>query len=73
MHPYWVCKSLVGYKAGGWIKLEDHGKSVLKKVKESVGVLRKAFKEYYIFPDPEEFIYRCHPDNDKWQLSKKTH
>lgn len=70
VHPYWVCKSLVGFKAGGWIKLEDHGKSVLKKVKESVGVLRKAFKEYYIFPDPQEFVHRCHPDEDKWQLSK---
>lgn len=71
VHPYWVCKSLVGYNAGGWMKLEGSGKSVLEKVEESVGVLKKAFKEYYIFPDPEEFIYLCHPNNDKWQFGKK--
>lgn len=71
VHPYWVCKSLVGFNAGGWMKLEESGKSVIEKVEETVGVLKKAFKEYYIFPDPEEFIYLCHPNNDKWQLSKK--
>lgn len=51
VYLYWVCKSLVGFKVGGWIKFEDYGKLVFKKVKELVGVLRKVFKEYYIFLD----------------------
>ncbi|XP_056020392.1 hillarin-like [Ostrea edulis] len=72
VHPYWVCKSLVGRNAGGWIKLEENGKTIGRKEKESVGVLRKAFKEYYIFPDPDEFKYRCHPDDEKWQLTKNS-
>ncbi|VDI36854.1 Hypothetical predicted protein [Mytilus galloprovincialis] len=26
--------------------------------------------EYYILPKPKEFLYACHPDDNKWQLVK---
>jgi hypothetical protein len=33
---------------------------------ESVSVLN----DYYFLPDPEEFVYRCFPDNPEWQLMR---
>lgn len=66
MYLYWVCKSLVGYNVGGLMKFEGSGKLVFEKVEELVGVLKKVFKEYYIFLDFEEFIYLCYLKNDKW-------
>ncbi|XP_061173438.1 hillarin-like [Saccostrea echinata] len=71
VHPFWVCRGLFGHKPGGWIKLEAGGQAVGKSEEASAGVLRSAFKEYYIFPNPMEFIHSCHPDDPKWQISNK--
>ena len=68
VHPYWVCRSVFGKKPGGWIKIEESGKTIGQRVKEATGVIKNAFKEYYIMPDPVQFIYRCCPDDSKWQL-----
>ncbi|XP_062593883.1 hillarin-like [Saccostrea cucullata] len=71
VHPFWVCRGLFGHKPGGWIKLEAGGRAVGKSEGASAGVLRRAFQEYYIFPNPMEFIHTCHPDDSKWQISNK--
>ncbi|VDI26850.1 Hypothetical predicted protein [Mytilus galloprovincialis] len=71
IHPYWVCRAVVGLKAGGWIKLEKGGKSVVKRQKADSGVVQNAFQEQYIMPDPIHFLYECHPDDKKWQLVQK--
>ncbi|XP_076102745.1 lim and transglutaminase domain protein ltd-1-like [Mytilus galloprovincialis] len=71
IHPFWVCRSVFGKRAGGWIRIEESGKSIGQKQKAHEGVLRNAFKEYYIMPDPNQFIYRCHPDESNWQLVSK--
>ena len=68
IHPYWVCRSVFGKQPGGWIRLEEGGKTIGKTQKEATGVVRNAFKEYYIMPDPQQFVYRCHPDDTQWQL-----
>ncbi|VDI26844.1 Hypothetical predicted protein [Mytilus galloprovincialis] len=68
IHPYWVCRSVFGKRSSGWIKLEEDGKAIGQRTKAAAGVIKNAFKEYYIMPDTSQFIYRCHPDNKEWQL-----
>ncbi|XP_071170612.1 lim and transglutaminase domain protein ltd-1-like [Mytilus edulis] len=46
----------------------NHG--VLKKF-EKESILN--VNEYYFLTDPEEFIFRCFPDEDMWQLLGKPH
>lgn len=70
VHPYWVCRGLFGHRPAGWIKLEAGGKTIGKSEKGAAGVLRNAFKEYYIFPNPKEFIHTSYPIDSKWQLTK---
>ncbi|XP_033730734.1 hillarin-like [Pecten maximus] len=72
VHPFWICRCIVGRKAGGWIKLEAGGKTIGKKEVEAIGIMKNAFEEYYFMTDPKEFIYMCHPTEDKWQLVKHT-
>ncbi|KAK3097224.1 hypothetical protein FSP39_007691, partial [Pinctada imbricata] len=72
IHPFWVCRSLVGHSAGGWIKLEEMGKFQGHRTKSAAGTLVNAFKEYYFLPNPNEFRYYCHPDDSKWQLTNET-
>ncbi|XP_052100578.1 hillarin-like isoform X2 [Mytilus californianus] len=68
IHPYWVCRSVFGKRSSGWIKLEEDGKAIGQRTIAAAGVVKNAFKEYYIMPDPCQFIYRCHPDCKEWQL-----
>ena len=73
VHPYWVCRGLVGHKIGGYVKFEKDGQAVMQKETASEGQLTKCFNKYYIFTDPEEFVYRNIPveENSKWQLLPK--
>ncbi|KAL5005135.1 hypothetical protein ScPMuIL_018591 [Solemya velum] len=71
VHPFWICRALIGHQTGGWIKLETDGKIVGRKINAASGTLRGAFKEYYFFTNPSEFIYRCFPIDEKWQLLQK--
>lgn len=71
VHPFWICRALIGHQTGGWIKLETDGKIIGRKINAASGTLRGAFKEYYFFTNPNEFIYRCFPIDEKWQLLQK--
>jgi len=68
VHPFWICRCVVGRKAGGWIKLEADGDFIGKRIEASKGLIRNAFIEYYFLTDPKEFIYYCFPYEQKWQL-----
>lgn len=70
VHPFWVCRGLVGHRLGGYVKIEKGGQSVMQKETASAGQLTKCFNEYYIFTDPNEFVYRNVPieDQSRWQL-----
>ena len=70
VHPFWSCRSVFGMVPEGWIQLEAGGKAVGKRVIGASGILKNAFHDYYIMPNPKEFIYACHPDDTKWQLIK---
>lgn len=41
------------------------------KEEASAGVQISTINEYFFFTDPDEFIYRCFPDDSKWQLTNK--
>lgn len=71
VHSFWACQSVFGKVSGGWIKLEQGGKTVVEKQKEQAGVVQNSFDEYYILPNPKEFRYACHPDDPKWQLCRR--
>lgn len=71
VHPFWACQSVFGKVSGGWIKLEEGGKTIVQRQTEAAGVIKNSFDEYYILPNPEEFLYACHPDDQKWQLVKR--
>lgn len=68
IHPYWVCRAMIGQTIGGWIKLESAGKSIAKPEQPTPGMIKTAFKESYFMPKPEDFRYMCYPDDPKWQL-----
>ncbi|XP_052100559.1 lim and transglutaminase domain protein ltd-1-like [Mytilus californianus] len=71
IHPFWVCGSVYGKQRGGWIRLEKGGKSIGKRQIANPGVATTDVVEYFIMPDPKQFIYRCHPDDSNWQLIPK--
>jgi hypothetical protein len=37
VHPYWVCRGLIGHKIGGYVKIEKAGQSVMQKETASEG------------------------------------
>jgi hypothetical protein len=73
VHPYWVCRGLIGHKIGGYVKIEKAGQSMMQKETASEGQLTKCFNKYYIFTDPEELVHRNIPveEQSKWQLLPK--
>ncbi|XP_060084135.1 hillarin-like [Ylistrum balloti] len=72
VHPFWICRCVVGRRTGGWIKLEAGGQAISKRENEAVGIMKNAFEEYYFMTNPSEFIYMCHPTDDRWQLLQTT-
>ncbi|XP_021365663.1 hillarin-like [Mizuhopecten yessoensis] len=72
VHPFWICRCIVGKTVGGWIKLEADGKAIGRKEKELIGVMKNAFEEYYFMTNPAELVYMCHPSEERWQLLEKT-
>lgn len=56
---------------GGWMKIEEEGKSQRKLSVASMGKDLPSFNPYFIFTRPEEFIYRHFPDEERWQLLQK--
>ncbi|XP_076104225.1 uncharacterized protein LOC143072937 [Mytilus galloprovincialis] len=73
VHPFWVCRGLVGHRLGGYVKIEKGGQAIMQKETASEGQLTKCFNKYYIFTDPNEFVYRNIPVDEqaKWQLLRK--
>ncbi|CAG2243902.1 unnamed protein product [Mytilus edulis] len=73
VHPFWVCRGLVGHRLGGYVKIEKGGQAMMQKETASEGQLTKCFNKYYIFTDPNEFVYRNIPVDEqaKWQLLRK--
>ncbi|XP_069109197.1 hillarin-like [Argopecten irradians] len=72
VHPFWICRCIVGRRTGGWIKLEAGGQTIGKREEAAIGVIKNAFEEYYFMTNPREFIYMCHPTEERWQLLDQT-
>lgn len=47
------------------------GQGVRETQQESEGMTVTTINEYYFLTNPGEFIYRCYPDLEKWQLVKQ--
>ncbi|XP_060608314.1 uncharacterized protein LOC132760351 isoform X2 [Ruditapes philippinarum] len=72
VHPFWICRALYGHNLGGWVKVEEDGKSIIQRERVSEGVVRNTFQERYFMPDPEEFIYECAAKDLQWQLASNV-
>ncbi|XP_069109200.1 hillarin-like [Argopecten irradians] len=73
VHPFLICRCIVGGRTGGWIKLEAGSNTERKQeLKTTVGMVKNAFEEYYFMTNPSEFIYMCHPSDERWQLLQNT-
>ncbi|OWF54020.1 hillarin-like [Mizuhopecten yessoensis] len=66
--PLWAMSAVVGKSTGAWTLVETKGQAVRQKEEESVGVTIATVNDYYFLTDPSDFIYRCFPDNESWQL-----
>ncbi|XP_033750937.1 hillarin-like [Pecten maximus] len=67
----WAFRSIAG-KSTGIAPLAD---PTSEDYKQQEKILKERIistvKEYYFLTSPEEFIYRCLPDEEKWQMSSK--
>ncbi|OWF54024.1 Kyphoscoliosis peptidase [Mizuhopecten yessoensis] len=67
----WAFRSIAG-KSTGVVPIADPTsedyKNQEKMLKEKI---ISTVKEYYFLTSPEEFVYRCLPDEEKWQMSYK--
>ncbi|XP_053384822.1 lim and transglutaminase domain protein ltd-1-like [Mercenaria mercenaria] len=68
IHALWICRAVFGHNTGGWIKVEQDGKTMSKKEKASAGIEQNTFQEQFFMPNPEEFIYHCCASKAEWQL-----
>ncbi|KAK3607073.1 hypothetical protein CHS0354_027935 [Potamilus streckersoni] len=68
IHPLWAYRAITGHSHGYFTKVEDKGKAVREKERASSGKLVTHFNEYYFLTNPEELIYNCYPNEEKWQL-----
>lgn len=48
------------------------GKDIILKGEALKEMVLTTINEYYFLTDPEELIFRCMPDESKWQLMKST-
>ncbi|CAC5409510.1 unnamed protein product [Mytilus coruscus] len=65
-----ISNSSVTSKSSNTMHTGNQNHSVLKKF-EKESILN--VNEYYFLTNPEEFIFRCFPDEDMWQLLGKPH
>ncbi|XP_060082726.1 hillarin-like [Ylistrum balloti] len=66
--PLWAMSALVGKSTGAWTLVETKGQGVRQKEEQSEGVNIATVNDYYFLTNPDEFIYRCFPDDENWQL-----
>lgn len=66
--PFWVCRALFGHNLGGWVKVEEDGRTMRQSETASAGIVRNTFQDAYFMPSPEEFLYECCAEEKDWQL-----
>ncbi|ESP00550.1 hypothetical protein LOTGIDRAFT_157826 [Lottia gigantea] len=68
VHALWSFRAVSGFNQGNWTQIERDGKALNTKDTKSSGKGVTQLNEYYFLTEPEEFIYKCRPDKDPWQL-----
>ncbi|KAK6180468.1 hypothetical protein SNE40_012616 [Patella caerulea] len=68
VHPLWSFRAVTGFSKGNWTMIEKEGQAVNKKESKSSGNDVVQLNEFYFLTDPDEFIYKCRPDKEPWQL-----
>ncbi|XP_061168883.1 lim and transglutaminase domain protein ltd-1-like [Saccostrea echinata] len=66
--PLWAFSVVVGHSKGTWTLVETQGKGAREKEEKSSGQTISHINDYYFLTEAEEFIYRCYPNDSKWQL-----
>ncbi|KAK6180469.1 hypothetical protein SNE40_012617 [Patella caerulea] len=68
VHPLWSFRAVTGFSMGNWTMIEKEGQAVNKKESKSSGSDVVQLNEFYFLTNPDEFIYKCRPDKEPWQL-----
>ncbi|KAK3606225.1 hypothetical protein CHS0354_037898 [Potamilus streckersoni] len=68
--PHWAYKARVGYSEGYFVKVEEGGKVMTKRIPAFPGRSVRCLNEYYFLTNPEELIFMCFTDETEWQLLK---
>ncbi|ESP00549.1 hypothetical protein LOTGIDRAFT_157825 [Lottia gigantea] len=68
VHALWSFRAISGFIQGNWTQIEKDGEAVNTKDEKSSGKGVTQLNEYYFLTEPEEFIYKCRPNKDPWQL-----
>ncbi|KAL3865485.1 hypothetical protein ACJMK2_042870 [Sinanodonta woodiana] len=68
--PLWAYRVVVGHVKEGFVKIEAGGIAVRKREKAAVGTDVSQLNEYYFLTSPKDFIFRCFPNEEKWQLQE---
>ncbi|XP_069137429.1 hillarin-like isoform X2 [Argopecten irradians] len=63
--PLWGLKAIAGRSTG-----TNPGRDIALKGDALKEMVLNAVNEYYFLTDPSEFIFRCMPDEEQWQLIK---
>ncbi|XP_033750632.1 hillarin-like isoform X2 [Pecten maximus] len=66
--PLWGLKAIAGRSTGS-----HPGRDIALKGDALKEMILDAINEYYFLTDPSEFIFRCMPDEENWQLIKSPY
>lgn len=68
VHPYWSLVRSHGYETGLWTKVDGSNcRSAHRELTRSY-IVSPFVNESYFMTDPAIFIYKCFPNDKKWQL-----
>ncbi|XP_069137733.1 hillarin-like isoform X1 [Argopecten irradians] len=72
LHPYWAAMSAQGYNTGRWTVVEcpDFHEEFMPKGGSKSFIVHSMVNEFFFLTDPDQFITKCFPNDERWQLLK---
>ncbi|WAQ98341.1 HIL-like protein [Mya arenaria] len=66
VHPYWGAHAAPGYATGRWGLVDSSSRDKAARI-PSIAT-ENTTNEFYFFTDPDQFLKKCLPENQEWQL-----
>ncbi|XP_060062785.1 hillarin-like [Ylistrum balloti] len=70
VHPYWAAMSAQGYNTGRWTVVEcpEFHEDFSPKGGSKSYIVHSMVNEFFFLTDPDQFITKCFPNDERWQL-----